>query len=308
MKRAHVLALVFLLALSAEVGWADTSGTIRGTASDISGAVLQNAKASATNEQTGEIRKLNTDANGSFEFLLLPVGTYTLRVENPGFKTSVVTGITLTVNQVATFDLRLKPGEADVVMDVEGHAVQVDTATTQLGTVIGSKPIVDLPLNGRNVYQLIALQPGITVTNKENSGPSGLGTTDGNAPVPLSFSSGGGRITMNNFMVDGADTNNAFLNQAGVEIIPDAVEEFRVITNTFNAEFGRNSGSIVNIITKSGSNEWHGDLFEFLRNDKLNASNFFERTNKATYKLNQFGGTLGGPVVFANSKEDSAGC
>jgi hypothetical protein len=298
MKRIQVHALALLLPLLAGTSMADTSGTIRGTVSDTSGAVLPSAQVSASNEQTGEIRRVNADAYGSFELLLLPVGTYTLRVEHPGFHTSVLTRIQLSVNQVATFDLRLKPGGTEVVVNVEEHAVQVDTATSQLGTVIDSKPIVDLPLNGRNVYQLIALQPGIAVTNKDNGNPALLGTgTDGNAPVPLAFSSGGGRVTMNNFMVDGADTNNAFLNQAGVEIIPDAVEEFRVITNTFNAEFGRNSGSIVNIITKSGSNKWHGDLFEFLRNDKLNASNFFERTNKATYKLNQFGGTLGGPIV-----------
>jgi hypothetical protein len=297
MKR-NILTLAFLMPLLAGISWGDTSGTIRGTVSDSSGAVLPSAQVSAANEQTGEIRKVSADESGGFEFLLLPVGTYTLRVEHPGFQTSVFTRVQLSVNQVATFDLRLKPGGADVVVNVEAHAVQVDSATTQLGTVIDSKPIVDLPLNGRNVYQLIALQPGISVTSNNNRSPATAGTGPGeNAPVPLAFSSGGGRLTMNNFMVDGADTNNAFLNQAGVQIIPDAVEEFRVITNTFNAEFGRNSGSIVNVITKSGTNQWHGDLFEFLRNDKLNASNFFERTNKATYKLNQFGGTLGGPVI-----------
>jgi len=177
----------------------------------------------------------------------------------------------------------------------------VDTIDTQVGTVINSRPILDLPLNGRNVYQLIALQPGITVPGQGITNSATV--PDANNPIfafrqqgaALVFSSGGGRLVMNNFMVDGGDTNGTLENQAAVRIIPDAVEEFRVLTNTFNPEFGRNSGSVVNIITKSGTNTWHGDLFEFLRNDVLNARNFFEST-KAPYKLNQFGGTVGGPI------------
>lgn len=259
---------------------------------------MQNANVEVANQATGEVRKMSSDANGNFQFPLLPVGTYTLRVQQNGFTSYVLNNIVLAVNQVATFQVAMKVGGTEMVVGVEATALQVDTANTQLGTVINAKPIMDLPLNGRNVYQLIALQPGITVASTGNRGPSLSGINGSNSPAPLTFSSGGGRITMNNFMVDGVDANNAFMNQAGVQPIPDAVEEFRVITNTFNAEFGRNSGSIVNVITKSGTNRWHGDLFEFLRNDKLNASNFFESQTglKATYKLNQFGGTLGGPI------------
>ena len=310
MTGTQLVGALILLILSWTVpSWADTSGTIRGTVADTSGAILQGAKVSVTNNETGEVRGTISDANGRFELLLLPVGTYSLRAEHTGFQSVVLSTIQLTVNQVATFDVTLKAGGSETVITVEAHALQVDTASSQLGTVIDSKPILDLPLNGRNVYQLIALQPGITVTNSNNRSPALSGTDTGpGSAVPLAFSSGGGRLTMNNFMVDGTDTNDMFMNQAAVQIIPDAVEEFRVITNTFNAEFGRNSGSIVNIITKSGSNRWHGDLFEFVRNDKLNASNFFERpvispttglesATKASYKLNQFGGTLGGPIV-----------
>jgi hypothetical protein len=298
MKSQSLLALALLLFVLIRLASADTSGTIRGTVKDSSGAVLQNAKVSVINEGTGEIRRVTADANGSFQFLQLGVGTYSLHVEQSGFASYVLSNVALAVNQVSTFDVTLKVGGSETVVAVEATALQVDTANTQLGTVIDSKPILDLPLNGRNVYQLIALQPGITVASTGNRGPSLSGASGSNSPTPLTFSSGGGRITMNNFMVDGVDANNAFLNQAGVQPIPDAVQEFRVITNTFNAEFGRNSGSIVNVITKSGTNQWHGDLFEFLRNDKLNASNFFESQSglKATYKLNQFGGTLGGPI------------
>jgi len=298
MKSQSLLTLALLFFVLIRLASADTSGTIRGTVNDSSGAVLQNAKVSVINEGTGEIRRVAADANGSFQFLQLAVGTYSLHVEQSGFASYVLSNISLAVNQVATFDVTLKVGGSETVVAVEATALQVDTANTQLGTVVDSKPILDLPLNGRNVYQLIALQPGITVASTGNRGPSLSGASGSNSPTPLAFSSGGGRITMNNFMVDGVDANNAFLNQAGVQPIPDAVQEFRVITNTFNAEFGRNSGSIVNVITKSGTNQWHGDLFEFLRNDKLNASNFFESQSglKATYKLNQFGGTLGGPI------------
>ena len=287
---------IFVLTLSA-VAWADTSGTIRGTVVDPTGAALQNSHVSVVNEGTNEVRSVEADASGSFQFVLLPVGIYTLRVEHAGFESYLVKDIVLTVNQVATFTATLKLGASEIVVDVNATTVQVDTASTQLGTVIESKPIVDLPLNGRNVYQLIALQPGINVGYRGNSSPAVGGLGSPTSTAPLTFSSGGGRLTMNNFMVDGIDANNASLNQGGVAPIPDAVEEFRVITSTYNAEFGRNAGSVVNVITKSGSNHWHGDLFEFLRNDKLNASNFFEGPGKkATYKLNQFGGTLGGPI------------
>jgi Carboxypeptidase regulatory-like domain len=298
MKCETIYAIgIVVLALSAFAS-ADTSGTIRGTVVDSSGAVLQKAHVSVLNEGTNESRSLDADANGGFQFVLLPVGTYTLRVEQAGFESYVLKDIPLAVNQVATFSVTLKVGASDAVVDVHATAAQVDTANTQLGTVIDSKPIVDLPLNGRNVYQLVALQPGINVGYRGNSSPAVGGLGSPTIAAPLTFSAGGGRLTMNNFMVDGIDANNASLNQAGVVPIPDAVQEFRVLTSTYNAEFGRNSGSIVNVITKSGTNHWHGDLFEFFRNDKLNASNFFESQTgqKASYKLNQFGGTLGGPV------------
>lgn len=298
MNRGRFSVLLATCLALTSLAAADTSGTIRGTVVDPSGAILQSAKIEVTNAGTGEVRRMVSDAAGSFQFPLLPVGTYTLRVEQTGFASYILNNIVLAVNQVATFEVAMRVGGTETVVGVEATAVQVDTASTQLGTVIDAKPIVDLPLNGRNVYQLIALQPGITVASEGNRGPSLSGLSGANSPAPLTFSSGGGRVTMNNFMVDGVDANNAFMNQAGVQPIPDAVQEFRVITNTFNAEFGRNSGSVVNVITKSGTNRWHGDLFEFLRNDKLNASNFFESQTglKATYKLNQFGGTLGGPI------------
>jgi hypothetical protein len=269
---------------------------------DPSGAVVSNALVTVANEATNETRKMPSDSSGTFQFLLLPVGDYALRVEHPGFKSYIVRAIHLDVNQVASFTVNLQVGQAESNVEVRANPVQVDTSTTQVGTVIDTRSIMDLPLNGRNVYQLVSLQPGISVPGQGISNP--VGTADPNNPIfafrqqgaPLVFSSGGGRLVMNNFMVDGGDTSGTLENQAVVRIIPDAVDEFRVLTNTFSPEFGTNAGSVVNIITKSGINRWHGGVFEFMRNDVLNAHNYFETVGKAPYKLNQFGGTFGGPI------------
>lgn len=298
-RRTLLIAVMVFLSHAVQ---AATTGTIRGTVVDPSGAVISNAQVTVMNEGTNEMRNMASDPSGTFQFLLLPVGDYTLRVEHPGFKSYVLRAIHLTVNQVASFTVNLQVGQVESKVEVLANPVQVDTTNTQVGTVIDSRPIVDLPLNGRNVYQLVSLQPGISVPGQGIS--NSVGTADANNPIfafrqqgsPLVFSSGGGRLVMNNFMVDGGDTNGTLENQAVVRIIPDAVDEFRVLTNTFNPEFGSNSGSVVNIITRSGANNWHGGVFEFLRNDALNAHNYFEIIGKAPYKLNQFGGTFGGPI------------
>ncbi len=296
MKSLNSLAILLAVLMVTSMAFADTTGSIRGTVADSSGALISKAHVVVTNEETNETRSAETDVNGTFQFLLLPTGTYTLRVEQLGFRTYILRSIHLTVNQVATFNVGLQVGQLLAKVEVVANAAQVDTATTQLGTVIDTKPIMDLPLNGRDLYQLIGLLPGITVPGNADANNPVYGVTTGPNPAMV-FSSGGGRLVMNNFMVDGTDSNGTFSNQPVIDLIPDATEEFRVITNTFNAEYGRNAGSVVNIITKSGTNQWHGNVFEFLRNDVLNARNYFEPPGvKASYKLNQFGGTLGGPI------------
>jgi hypothetical protein len=294
MKSLNLFAFLLAALILTSIAFADTTGSIRGTVADPTGALIGKAHVVVTNEGTNETRSADTDVSGAFQFLLLPTGTYTLRVEHTGFKSYILRSIHLTVNQVATFNVSLQVGQAVAKVEVVANAAQVDTATTQVGTVIDTKPIMDLPLNGRDLYQLIALLPGITVPGNADANNPALWITTGPKP-PLVFSSGGGRLVMNNFMVDGADSNGTFANQPVIDLIPDATEEFRVITNTFNAEYGRNAGSVVNIITKPGTNQWHGDVFEFLRNDVLNASKYLE-PQKKSYKLNQFGGTLGGPI------------
>ena len=294
MKNLGFSSVLLAASMVTSLAFADTTGSIRGSVADSSGALIAKAHVVVTNEDTNQTRPADTAADGTFQFLLLPTGTYSLGVEQPGFKSYLLHGIHLTVNQVATFNVILQVGQVSARVEVAASAAQIDTATTQVGTVIDTKPIMDLPLNGRDLYQLIALLPGITVPGNADSNNPVYGVTSGPNPAMV-FSSGGGRLVMNNFMVDGTDSNGTFANQPVIALIPDAVEEFRVITNTFNAEFGRNASSVVNIITKSGTNRWHGNVFEFLRNDVLNARNYFE-LKKASYKLNQFGGTLGGPI------------
>jgi hypothetical protein len=294
MKNLSLSALLLAAFIVTSTAFADTTGSIRGNVADSSGALISKAHVIVTNEDTNETRTADTGIDGAFEFLLLPTGMYSLRVERPNFTSYLLHGIHLTVNQVATFNVTLQVGQVSAVVEVRANAAQVDTAATQVGTVVDNKSIMDLPLNGRDLYQLTALLPGITVPGNADANNPVYGVTSGPNP-PEVFSSAGGRLVMNNFMVDGTDSNGTFANQPVIALIPDAVEEFRVITNTFNAEFGRNSGSVVNIITKSGTNHWHGNVFEFLRNDVLNARNYFE-LKKASYKLNQFGGTLGGPI------------
>jgi hypothetical protein len=155
--------LLVATCMFSQVVFASITGTIKGTAADPSGAFLSNAHVTVTEEATNESRSLVTDANGSFQFLLLPVGDYTLKVERPGFKTYILKNIHLTVNQVASFDVKLQVGELLSLVEVQANPAQVDTTSTQVGAVIDTQPIVDLPLNGRDLYQLAALQPGITV-------------------------------------------------------------------------------------------------------------------------------------------------
>ncbi len=289
MKRYVLVRVLSVLLAAASLAFAATTGTIWGTVNDPSGAVIPQAHITVLNEGTNEKRNVDSGPTGNYEFLLLPVGNYTLRVEDPKFRTYVLRGIPLSVNQVATFSVTLQIGSAESTVNVDANPLEIDVANTALGTVIDSRPIRDLSLNGRNVYQLMVLQPGTSVPHGGGGNPAVAGVG------PAVFSSGGGRLTMNNFMVDGGDTNGTYANEATVELIPDAVEEFRVLTSSFNAESGRNAASIVNVISKSGTNLWHGNAFEFFRNERLNARNFFE-IDRAPFKLNQFGGTVGGPL------------
>ena len=264
-----------------------TGGRIIGRVADQTGAVLANVKVTLINEETGLSRETQTNDSGDYVFPEVPVGTYRLEFDQAGFKKNVRKGVTLDLNQVVSLNTAMQVGQTQEVVEVTSEAPLVDTTSTQLGTVVNDRAIVQLPLNQRDTYQFLSLQPGVS---------SQVGADlyyGGNSTGSVSVNGGRGRA--NNFSVNGGDANDMFVNLPTVQPSPDSVEEFRIITNTFDAEYGRNSGAVVNVVTKSGTNQFHGNVYEFFRNKVLNSRGYFD-TSKPDFKQNQFGGTFGGPI------------
>jgi hypothetical protein len=265
------------------------SGRIVGRVADPTGAVLAAVKVTLLNEATGISRDARTSDSGDFTFVEVVPGTYTVLFELTGFKKNVQKGVIVDVNQVVTLNSTLQIGASQETVEVTSEAPQVDTTSTQLGAVINDRSVNELPLNTRDTYQFLQLQPGVQA-QLGSSGSLFAGSDD-----PGSVSVNGGRTRANNFSVNGGDANDQFVNTPTIEPTPDAVEEFRVITNTFDAEYGRNSGSVVNVITKSGGNAFHGNIYEYFRNTILDARGYPD-TTKPQLNQNQFGGTFGGPI------------
>ena len=266
---------------------AQTTGGIRGTAQDSSGAVIPNAKVTATLAGTDSKRSATTEGDGSFSIPELAVGSYAVAIEAQGFKKFVAKDVVVSIGHVAVVTASLEVGASAQTVTVESNAVQVETTSTQIGAVMTDTAITELPLGTRNAYQLLQLQPGV----QSQLGSDLFYGSDN----PGAVSVNGGRGRANNYMVNGGDGNDIFVNAPAIQPSPDAIQEFRVITNTFDAEYGRNSGSIVNVVTKSGTNQIHGDTYEFLRNDHLDSRGYFDPV-LPDYKQNQFGGTLGGAI------------
>jgi hypothetical protein len=290
------LVLSLCLICSTLMSAQSTGGRILGRVADSSGAVLAKVKVTATNDATGISRDTETNASGDYVFPEVPVGTYTLSFDSSGFKNLVRKGVTLQVNQVITLNMTMQIGGSKEVVEVTTEAPLVDTTTTQLGAVADARSVSQLPLNSRDTYQFLQLQPGVMSTvGSSNSvvyGSSNAGAVSVN----------GGRGRSNNFSVNGGDANDQFVNLPTVQPSPDSIEEFRVLTNTFDAEYGRNSGSVVNVVTKSGTNSLHGNLYEFFRNTLLNADGYCLAETRGVpceepkSNQNQFGGTFGGPI------------
>ncbi len=219
----------------------------------------------------------------------MPVGTYEINVTQQGFKKYVRKGVTLDLNQVISVDIPLQLGGATETVEITGAPPVVDTSSTQLGAVVNERASTQLPLNQRDVYQLLQLQPGVQ---------SQLGNdTFYGSDKPGVVTVNGGRGRSNNYSVNGGDGNDLFANLPAIEPSPDSIEEFRVITNSFDAEYGRNSGAVVNVVTKSGTNKLPRQLLRIFRNDVLDAHPFtFVAAPKPDFKQNQFGGTFGGPI------------
>ncbi len=264
-----------------------TGGRIRGTVLDSSGSAVAGAKLVLTNEGNGSTREATTSATGEYIFLEVPVGTYQLQLDQPGFKKYLRSGMTLSLNEVIGLDINLVVGGSTETVEVTGAPELVDTTSTQLGAVVGERAVSELPLAQRDTYQLLELQPGV-------QGQLGVDNVYGSDRAGV-VSVNGGRGRDNNFTVNGGDGNDQFANLPAIQPSPDSIAEFRMLTNTFDAEYGRNSGAVVNVVTKSGTNEYHGNFYEFFRNQSLNAKGFFDST-KLDYLQNQFGATFGGPI------------
>jgi hypothetical protein len=280
-----MLSLPFVTSTQAQ----STGGRIRGTVTDPSGSAVSGAKLQLTNEANGTQREAESGASGEYIFLEVPIGSYQLEISQQGFKKYLHKGLVVNLNEVVSLDVPLQLGGVSETVEITGAPPVVDTTSTQLGAIVNERSSTQLPLNQRDVYQLLQLQPGVQSQIGNNlfygSDKAGVVTVNG------------GRGRANNYSVNGGDGNDLFANLPAVQPSPDSIEEFRVITNSFDAEYGRNSGAVVNVVTKSGTNDFHGSVFEFFRNDVLNAHGYtFQPTPKAPFKQNQFGGTLGGPI------------
>ncbi|HEY6446897.1 MAG TPA: carboxypeptidase regulatory-like domain-containing protein [Acidobacteriaceae bacterium] len=284
----NVLAFLVLPCLSMSAQ--QITGNVRGTVTDPSGAVIQGATVKAWRVETGLSRETVTDRNGSYVLLELPVGHYHLQVEAKGFQEYLQDGITLNVNETASVSPRLVLGSEKEQVLVRADAELIEPTVTSMGKVVQQQELEDLPLNGRNFSQLGLLQPGVVPLTP------GIAEAGGSLRNGQAYAVNGQRPESNNFLIDGANNFNGV--DGGFVLKPpvDAISEFRIITHNANAEFGDALGSTTNIITRSGANQVHGALWEFLRNDALDANNYFALTQEPL-KQNQFGGTLGGPII-----------
>ena len=276
---------------------ADVTGSISGVVRDRSQAAVTGARVAVTNVQTNLSQETSSGADGSFHFLALPVGSYRLNAKASGFKPYTATDITLQVNDQLKIDVVLDVGAVNEQVSVSADIVHVETENTQLGDVIDSQKMLALPLNGRSYLDLLGLQAGVapqgSVTIGGSSG-TGARAVSGYIQNAGNVSVNGQRETANAFLVNGGDVSEG--RNLGAGLVPnlDSVEEFRLITNSFDAEYGKFSGAVMNAITKSGTNGFHGDAFYFLRHDKMDAANFFTPT-KSELRRHQFGGVAGGP-------------
>ena len=291
-------SLITLMLLLASAVFAQSStATLNGAISDESGAVIPDAKITVTSVATGQARVTNSNTAGFYTFPLLKPGAYRLRAERQGFAPAERENVLLQVGDTVALDLILKVGGVgETVQVVAGAAPTIETGSSSLGEVVNSRTIESLPLNGRNVMQLVALTPGISTTSAYRTSTFGSGAIASNG-----FSANGGRNVSNEIMVDGSPQVVMGFNQPAYVPNPDSTQEFKVQTNSLSAEYGRTGGAVVNLVTRSGTNGFHGALWEFVRNDLFDANNFFNNLNgsdKSPLRFNQFGGTLGGPVYL----------
>jgi carboxypeptidase family protein/TonB-dependent receptor-like protein len=287
-----VLALILPLRSFAQVD----AGAISGTVKDSSGGVISGAKVTLANEDTGQQLSTTSGSDGEYVFAPIKIGHYSLSVEIQGFRRVQQNNVSVDVQQKVVVDITLSPGATTETVEVNAEPPALQTQDASVGQVIGERTVNALPLNGRNFVFLAQLSAGVTQDQQDTRGLGASG----------SFAANGLRPAQNNYLLDGIDNNVGlvdFLNGTHFVVRPpvDAVEEFKIQTNSFSAELGRSAGAVLNATIKSGTNNFHGALWEFFRNDKLDAANFFENAGgltKGKFRQNQFGGSIGGPVIL----------
>ena len=299
MINALFLALIacgVFTALPTDATAQSVSGTLLGTVTDVSGAVVADAKITVVNEGTGLTRTVTSDANGEYVVPSIPTGRYTVTAEVAGFKTLALSNIELGVDQRARIDLKLEVGALTESVTIEAVSPLLQTSSSELGTTVRTEQLLAMPLNGRNFVSLTRSVPGV-LRGIPGANIDGAGSLAWRASA--SFSANGQRARDNNFMLDGVDNNETWLQTVVIFPSVDALDEFKLQTSTYSAEFGRSLGGVVNLQIKSGTNMLRGSGFEFHRNDAFDANNFFNNRAgraKPTFEQNQFGGTLGGAV------------
>ena len=293
------ILMLVVLASSATTVLAQATGQINGVVVDASGGVLPGVTVEATNTATGAVRTAVSGADGLYTLPLLQPGVYDVKASLAGFRVAVHEGVRVTVTETARVAFDMEVGQVSETVTVTAKANLVETANATRGIVIDEQKVVDLPLNGRNFTQLGTLIPGVVAPPTGLGGQGGDATPGGFGNVTGGFNVNGMRNQSNNFLLDGATNNDTFNTGFVLRPPPDAIQEFKILTHAFGAEYGRNAGSVVNVVTKSGSNTFSGAAWEFNRDDALQARNFFAPGNqpKPELKQNQFGATLGGPVV-----------
>jgi hypothetical protein len=294
LKRFLTQLAVLCLAVCLPAVCQNTNGRILGIITDPQGAALAGAKVTVTNAATNIQRTTLTDSTGSYQVLDLPIGAYVVTVEMKGFTRSVTQPQQLNINQSLRVDVSLKIGAATELVEVQSQSSQVETVNPTIGGTVTGKPIQDLPLNGREVLDLAFTQPGVlpaplTGYGSEKSGEFAEG-----------FTVAGGRPDAVTYLLDGGLNNSVTSNNVVFDPNPDTVDEFRILTNNYTAEYGRNAGGTVTVVTKSGTNDVHGSLFDYLRNDAFNSNDYFDKElgqPRPVLKRNQFGGTFGGRII-----------
>jgi carboxypeptidase family protein len=295
-KYLCVLFAITTALLCASSVWGQARGSFSGSVSDKSGAVISGASVTAISQGTGVARQARTDDAGHYVIPLLPVGFYTLRVEVQGFRTAETKDLRLQVDEARELDFTLSPSTVTSQVEVSANAVAVETTNPSLGQVITAQEVSQLPLNGRDFVQLATLTPGTTQETAVNSSFfNGGASSEVSARGSVSLSVGGSRPNVTDWLLDGNDNNELTAGGIGILSSIDAIQEFKVLTYNYSAEYGTRAGPTVLVTTKSGSNHFHGSLFEFLRNTSLDAKSFFA-TSPEKFNLNQFGGSVGGPI------------